>query len=116
MAPPRLGEALHERFDGGVEIEEAHLPAALLERGHCLGKTVQSRAALDVECDRYAFLTGTFEIARRIDEQRHRQVVDGVVARILECRQCDALARPRDAADEHQVQLSPRPSASAAAR
>ena len=67
-------------------------------------------------------LAAALEVGERVDQHRHRQVVDGVVAGVLERNERDALARAGDAADQHEVHRPPLaltrrpPSASAGAR
>ena len=103
MPAARLGEAFDERFRLGVEIEEAHAPARGAQTRQRVGEVGEARGGLGVERDRDAVAPRAGEITGRLGDQRQRQVVDGVVAGVLERHKSDALAGARNAADQEEV-------------
>jgi hypothetical protein len=105
--PARFGEALDEGVRLGVEVQEAHGPAAARA---CAMADARSgaRARLDVENDRDAALPASRENGERRNQNGRRKVADRVVTRILEGRECHALAGTRHAADEEKVHADTR--------
>ena len=117
MPAARFREPLDQRVDLGVEVEKAHIPPGATRMRDGLRESGQARPGLDVERHRHAVLAAGGEMRDRLRQQRGRQVVDRVIAGILERGQRHALARSGNAADEQQIHAScRRPSASAAAR
>ena len=125
MAAPRLGESLDERGRLRVEVEEPYVPPCRLELCDRLRQRGKTGRGLDVERDRHTIAVRFREVSRRLGDQWQREVVDRVVARILERRERDALAGTGNAADQQKVHAvsaqvyavnRSRPSASADAR
>ena len=92
MAPARLGKALDERLGLRVEVEKAHVPVEGAQTRDRVREPGEPRRDLGVERDRDAVAAGLREIARRRLDERQRQVVDRVIAGILERAERDVLA------------------------
>src|SRR5512134_1707016 len=103
MAPPRLREAPQQSGRARLEVEHAAVEATALEALDVLGKRGQ-RSAARVDADRDALLSGVErEEVGNLSEQRRWQIVDAVVAGVLEHLEGDALARAGQPADDDEA-------------
>ena len=105
MAATRLGKALDQGFGLRVQVEEAHAPAGRAHPRERVGQVGQAGRGLDVERDGDAIATRRVQVARGFGDERQREIVDRVIARVLERRQRDALSRAGDTADQQQIHL-----------
>src|SRR4029077_5548083 len=106
MAMPRLAVAAQEHVIGGVEEQHMRGGAGLIERFERLLRVGEERAAPRVDHERH-FLLSAF--ARDIEGRRHergRQVVEGVVAEVLEDLHRLRLARAGKPCDDDEVRLT----------
>jgi hypothetical protein len=103
MAAARLGEALDERVVLCLEDEQADVHALGLQAAERARQLRERRAAARIDRDRHALIARIAQERDGLEEQRRREVVDAVEARVLEDVQRDALAGAGEAADDHQL-------------
>src|SRR6267154_1570500 len=103
MAPARLGEAPDQGIVLRVEEEQAQVHALSFQRGYVFRDELErvAHAGVDAHCD--MLVACTAEQLRRLLEQLPREIVDAVVAAVLQCVEGDALAGTREAADEDEL-------------
>src|SRR6185369_9569792 len=102
MLATRFGEAAQQGRGARLEVEHAAVDPAALQRFD-VRRQRRERGAAGVDADRGFLLAGYGEEIRDLEEQRRGEVVDAVIAGVLENVQRDALARPGEAANENEL-------------
>src|SRR5262249_42853727 len=103
VAPARFGEAAYQRVVLGIEEKQAQIHSLGLQRGDVSGDPLERVPGAGVDAHRDPLVAGAAQQLRRLLEQLAREVVDAVVAAVLERIEGDALAGARQPADEDQL-------------
>jgi hypothetical protein len=99
VAPPRLGKASEQRRRVRLEVKHTAVDAARAQSGKVLGQRGQRRTAR-VDAHRDAVVPRLGEEVDHFEQQIGGQIVDAVVAAVLEDMKGDGLARARQAANQ----------------
>ena len=105
MLAPRLGVAAHQGVGGRVEKQRLDDHAHGCERAQPLGNLGQGLRAAHVHGDGHALVVALLLQLDEGQQQLGRQVVDAVVACILDRMQGHGLARSRHAGDEYEFEF-----------
>ena len=103
MPATGFGKALDQGFGLGIEEDQVHVDAALLELRQIARQFGQRRAAAYVDADRDAFVSFLRKKLHQAIEELGRQIVDAIVGAVLEHIERDALARTGKAADDDEL-------------
>ena len=103
MAPPCFGKALEQGFILGLQKQQFHVHAFLLERRHGVRQLAHRGAAARVHAQGDAFMAGAGERFEQRHHQGDRQIVDAVVAAVFQDIERDALAGAGQTADQYQL-------------
>jgi hypothetical protein len=103
MPAARFRETLDQRLGFGVEVQETHGKPGRAQLVDHHRKRGEARFRPDVETDRDVPVTRALQIGHCFREERQGQIVDRVIAGILERRECHAFAGARNPTDQQQV-------------